>query len=82
MEINRKIFVKFSFPFSERFNETIFNAFSIYSLDICQVCGSSQCPYCYIYNAAANISLPVYTVLIMAVLTIIQYFRLQQDVIL
>ncbi|XP_072379728.1 CD109 antigen [Diabrotica undecimpunctata] len=36
----------------ERFNETIFDALSSYVLDICQVCGSSQCPYCDIYNTA------------------------------
>lgn len=40
----------------ERFNETIFDAFTTYLLNICEVCGSSQCPYCYIYNAAMVIN--------------------------
>jgi hypothetical protein len=38
--------------FSERFNETIFDALPNYLLNICEVCGSSQCPYCSIYNAS------------------------------
>ncbi|CAG7733856.1 unnamed protein product, partial [Allacma fusca] len=33
----------------ERFNETILDAFTLYRLDICQVCGSYQCPYCPIF---------------------------------
>ncbi|XP_038211501.1 CD109 antigen [Zerene cesonia] len=36
----------------ERFNETIFDALPTYLLNICEVCGSSQCPYCAVYNAA------------------------------
>lgn len=36
----------------ERFNETIFDAIQTYLLNICEVCGSSQCPYCPIYNSA------------------------------
>ncbi|CAG9136452.1 unnamed protein product [Plutella xylostella] len=36
----------------ERFNETIFDALPTYLLNICEVCGSSQCPYCAIYNHA------------------------------
>ncbi|KAJ8949269.1 hypothetical protein NQ318_022783 [Aromia moschata] len=61
----------------ERFNETIFNAFSSYGLDICQVCGSSQCPYCYIYNAAAYIPLPIYTIFMSSIILIVRYVRLQ-----
>uniref|UniRef100_A0A182YSJ0 Uncharacterized protein n=1 Tax=Anopheles stephensi TaxID=30069 RepID=A0A182YSJ0_ANOST len=34
----------------ERFNETIFDSLQTYLLNICEVCGSSQCPYCSIYN--------------------------------
>jgi hypothetical protein len=29
-----------------------YNAFSLFQLHICQVCGSFQCPYCQFYNAA------------------------------
>lgn len=39
---------------SERFNESIFDALPTYVLNICEVCGSSQCPYCSIYNAATS----------------------------
>ncbi|XP_063831034.1 CD109 antigen [Ostrinia nubilalis] len=40
----------------ERYNESIFDALPTYLLNICEVCGSSQCPYCAIYNAAARAS--------------------------
>lgn len=39
---------------AERFNETIVDAIPTYLLNICEVCGSSQCPYCSIYNAAGQ----------------------------
>lgn len=39
----------------ERFNETIFHSLSTYVLNICEVCGSSQCPYCSIYNLSSSI---------------------------
>ncbi|KAL0820116.1 hypothetical protein ABMA28_006056 [Loxostege sticticalis] len=41
----------------ERYNESIFDALPTYLLNICEVCGSSQCPYCAIYNAAARAAL-------------------------
>ncbi|KAG8287213.1 endopeptidase inhibitor activity protein [Homalodisca vitripennis] len=44
------VFTNCSVP--ERFNESIFDASSTYVLNICEVCGSSQCPYCPIYNVA------------------------------
>ncbi|KAL1110500.1 hypothetical protein AAG570_008028 [Ranatra chinensis] len=40
----------FDYYAPERFNETIFDASPTYVLNICEVCGSSQCPYCPIYN--------------------------------
>ncbi|CAH0713091.1 unnamed protein product, partial [Brenthis ino] len=40
----------------ERFNESIFDALPTYLLNICEVCGSSQCPYCAIYNGAARLT--------------------------
>lgn len=49
----------FIFFFLERFNETIFDALPTYLLNICEVCGSSQCPYCPIYNSAVQLSIPV-----------------------
>ncbi|CAG9820933.1 unnamed protein product [Phaedon cochleariae] len=62
----------------ERFNETIFDALSSYVLDICQVCGSSQCPYCFIYNAAAAVSIPVYIVLLTSVMLIFRHLQFQE----
>ncbi|XP_049816717.1 CD109 antigen isoform X1 [Schistocerca nitens] len=47
----------------ERFNETVFDSLQTYLLNICEVCGSSQCPYCPIYNLATTISVS-FTVLI------------------
>ncbi|XP_055919076.1 CD109 antigen-like [Eupeodes corollae] len=38
----------------ERFNETIFDALPTYLLNICEVCGSSQCPYCIIYSRSSS----------------------------
>uniref|UniRef100_A0A1B6D127 TEP1-F n=1 Tax=Clastoptera arizonana TaxID=38151 RepID=A0A1B6D127_9HEMI len=43
----------------ERFNETIFDALPTYVLNICEVCGSSQCPYCPIYNVGAIVRAPL-----------------------
>lgn len=37
----------------ERFYEAMFNSTALYSLDICTVCGSYQCPYCPYYSHAA-----------------------------
>ncbi|KAM7353925.1 macroglobulin complement-related [Cochliomyia hominivorax] len=52
----------------ERFNETIFDALPTYLLNICEVCGSSQCPYCSIYNmgwrASMSVSLLAFSVFI------------------
>ena len=65
--------------FSERFNESIFDALPMYTLNICEVCGSSQCPYCPIYNAAMLLSTPTGFLLIASlIVTITRYFRTQQ----
>ncbi|XP_026496456.1 CD109 antigen [Vanessa tameamea] len=53
----------------ERFNETIFDALPTYLLNICEVCGSSQCPYCAIYNAASHIlGIPILLLLTLVIL--------------
>ncbi|XP_045452691.1 CD109 antigen [Melitaea cinxia] len=53
----------------ERFNETIFDALPTYLLNICEVCGSSQCPYCAIYNTATHLAaLPVVILLTLVIL--------------
>ncbi|XP_075216528.1 macroglobulin complement-related [Lycorma delicatula] len=43
----------------ERFNETIFDSLTTYVLNICEVCGSSQCPYCPIYNIGEQLRAPL-----------------------
>lgn len=41
----------------ENYNETMFDAFSLFVLNICQVCGSYQCPYCPVFSwSTKNIS--------------------------
>lgn len=63
----------------ERFNETIFDSLPTYILNICEVCGSSQCPYCHIYNAATLLATPTGFVLIVSLaVTVMRYFRTQQ----
>ncbi|XP_012283890.1 CD109 antigen [Orussus abietinus] len=52
----------------ERFNESIFDSLPTYLLNICEVCGSSQCPYCYIYNAATLLVAPTNPLLLVSVL--------------
>ncbi|XP_022254488.1 CD109 antigen-like isoform X2 [Limulus polyphemus] len=39
----------------ERYNQTIFDASNLYLLNICDVCGSYQCPYCPVYTSFANV---------------------------
>ncbi|XP_037302201.1 uncharacterized protein LOC119192491 [Manduca sexta] len=55
----------------ERFNETIFDALPTYLLNICEVCGSSQCPYCAIYNAAVVYTLPT-TLLLLSIACVVR----------
>lgn len=52
--------------FLERFNETMVNAYSLYVLSICHVCGSYQCPYCPIFSSTviSMVNLPLFVVLI------------------
>ncbi|ODM98885.1 hypothetical protein Ocin01_07797 [Orchesella cincta] len=51
----------------ERFNETIFEALDLYMLDICQVCGSYQCPYCPVF-AGGSILNPSMTVIFLSMI--------------
>nr|BAR45628.1 macroglobulin complement-related 2 [Niponia nodulosa] len=55
----------------ERFNETMFDMYTLYMLDICQVCGSYQCPYCPTYNFGYLIRPIPSTVFILGVLSIV-----------
>lgn len=56
IENRRKNELKLLLLSTERFNESIFDALPTYLLNICEVCGSSQCPYCAIYNGAARLT--------------------------
>ncbi|XP_054001189.1 CD109 antigen [Hylaeus anthracinus] len=62
----------------ERFNETIFDALPTYTLNICEVCGSSQCPYCSIYNAATLLATPSILLAISFLVVVTRYFRTQE----
>ncbi|XP_063540497.1 CD109 antigen [Cydia strobilella] len=60
----------------ERYNETIFDALPTYLLNICEVCGSSQCPYCSIYNAATRPAAAAAAVtLLLALFTVARHIR-------
>ncbi|XP_069938701.1 CD109 antigen [Cherax quadricarinatus] len=47
----------------ERFQMVMFNS-TVNSLDICEVCGSYQCPYCPIYSSSPSINFPPLGVLL------------------
>ncbi|XP_017785160.1 PREDICTED: CD109 antigen isoform X2 [Nicrophorus vespilloides] len=57
----------------ERFNETIFDSLTTYLLNICEVCGSSQCPYCYIYNSAFATPVPFFTIFFASFFVVFRY---------
>lgn len=44
------------FP-TERFQMVMLNS-TVNTLDVCEVCGSYQCPYCPIYSSAPSLNLP------------------------
>lgn len=50
---------------AERFQMVLINS-TTNSLDICEVCGSYQCPYCPAYNSAQRGSLPQVVLLLFA----------------
>lgn len=63
----------------ERFNESIFDALPTYTLNICEVCGSSQCPYCPIYNTATIFMSSTNLICITTILiTIMRYYQTQE----
>ncbi|XP_055936007.1 CD109 antigen-like isoform X2 [Argiope bruennichi] len=37
----------------ERYNETMMDLYNLYVMNICQVCGSYQCPYCPIFSSCS-----------------------------
>ncbi|GAB0098879.1 macroglobulin complement-related [Sergentomyia squamirostris] len=60
----------------ERFNETLFDALPTYLLNICEVCGSSQCPYCAIYNAAIRAPVPFFLILGAILAITVRHYRI------
>lgn len=60
----------------ERYNESIFDALPTYLLNICEVCGSSQCPYCAIYNTAITYTVTLPLVIIAVLLALKQHIPL------
>uniref|UniRef100_A0A146M1Z5 CD109 antigen n=1 Tax=Lygus hesperus TaxID=30085 RepID=A0A146M1Z5_LYGHE len=46
----------------ENFVQVLFNSTPLYTLSICEVCGSYQCPYCPYYNSAQQISFSIFHV--------------------
>lgn len=53
----------------ERFNETMLNAYNLYALSICHVCGSYQCPYCPIFSNAHQMAIMTMTKMALIVTT-------------
>ncbi|XP_058120084.1 CD109 antigen [Anopheles ziemanni] len=60
----------------ERFNETIFDSLQTYLLNICEVCGSSQCPYCSIYNLAVRAPVSAVLMLLAGLAVIARHYRI------
>ncbi|XP_058448423.1 CD109 antigen [Malaya genurostris] len=60
----------------ERFNETLFDSLQTYLLNICEVCGSSQCPYCSIYNTAIRNPVSVLLLLVTSILIVARHYRI------
>ncbi|XP_053673815.1 CD109 antigen [Anopheles nili] len=60
----------------ERFNETIFDSLQTYLLNICEVCGSSQCPYCSIYNLAVRFPGSLMLMLVTSVILVARHYRI------
>ncbi|OXA61880.1 Complement C3 [Folsomia candida] len=57
----------------ERFVNTLVNDTTLMNLDICQVCGSSSCPYCPFYN---NVSLLRINYLVLCGLTVFSILKI------
>ena len=73
--LNMYLLIALNLCVAERFNETIFDSLNTYLLNICEVCGSSQCPYCPIYNLASVLPVPVTVILITCFIMVLRHFR-------
>ncbi|XP_035217287.1 CD109 antigen-like isoform X3 [Stegodyphus dumicola] len=48
----------------ERYNETMMDMYSLFVLNICQVCGSYQCPYCPVFSSSFTLCTNTYLLLL------------------
>lgn len=67
------------FLWPERFNETMVNAFSLYVLSVCHVCGSYQCPYCPIFSAASSATLSFTLIAFLILIKLLPICRTGRD---
>ncbi|XP_076035144.1 CD109 antigen-like [Oratosquilla oratoria] len=51
----------------ERFNNTIFEVTDLYDLDVCEVCGSYQCPYCPYYSTGPRMQASIAAITVMLI---------------
>lgn len=56
---------------SEHFETTMINSTSLAALDICEVCGSYQCPYCPYYSGKAHSLHPCLPLLFLTILLLV-----------
>ncbi|XP_064467422.1 CD109 antigen-like [Ornithodoros turicata] len=67
----------YEYNIPENYKETIWENYDLYVLNICEVCGSYQCPYCPYFSAASSIAANALLVLVVALLcrTVVETFQ-------
>ncbi|GFY52236.1 CD109 antigen [Trichonephila inaurata madagascariensis] len=48
----------------ERYNETMLDMYNLFVMNICQVCGSYQCPYCPVFSSAPTLYSSLFVLLL------------------
>ncbi|GFR30237.1 CD109 antigen [Trichonephila clavata] len=48
----------------ERYNETMIDMYNLFVMNICQVCGSYQCPYCPVFSSASALYSSLFVLLL------------------
>ena len=57
-----------------RFNHSLYHTFSLFSLSICHVCGSYECPFCPDFNTAVRSVAPVpLTLMLVLIVTLLPW---------
>lgn len=59
----------------ERFNESIMDMYSLYVINICQVCGSYQCPYCSIFSKTSSFSYNIFLIIACIFISSLHFWR-------